>query len=380
MSFSFGFYNAVDHDRRYDAVQMSEIFDGIINDGVYATYGDHFIVKASTNNNEVIVGSGRAWFDHTWNKNDADIPITAPDSELLLKRIDALVIDVNSNIESRTNSLTWVQGEPSVNNPIKPTLIDEPSHHQHPLAYITRNANAVKINEADIENVVGTDECPFVTGIIETISTSALVAQWAAQWQDWMTGQQTDFLSWSTEQKNSFASWMAGEKVEFDDWFANLHYVLDGDVAGHLQNEIDDIKATASGSIFRISTTNQSLYGKIVRLYDSNDIELGSATFDSNGYAEIKGITKIGALKFVATDGSQTGTTNLVIEYFGNYPVDLSFWAATINITTNSSELYGQTITIEKDGVILGNTPFSMEGTATYIATAPGLYTFSVTY
>ena len=38
MAFSYGFYNAVDHDRRYDAVQMSQIFDGIISDVVYATY------------------------------------------------------------------------------------------------------------------------------------------------------------------------------------------------------------------------------------------------------------------------------------------------------------------------------------------------------
>ena len=48
MAFSFGFYNAVNHDRRYDAVQFGQIFDGIISDGVYATYKKALIVKASS--------------------------------------------------------------------------------------------------------------------------------------------------------------------------------------------------------------------------------------------------------------------------------------------------------------------------------------------
>ena len=34
MSLTSGFYNSLDGDRTYNAEQMSELFDGIINDGI----------------------------------------------------------------------------------------------------------------------------------------------------------------------------------------------------------------------------------------------------------------------------------------------------------------------------------------------------------
>ena len=37
MSFKYGFYNSVNGDRRYDAVDFGRIFDGVINDGVFGT-------------------------------------------------------------------------------------------------------------------------------------------------------------------------------------------------------------------------------------------------------------------------------------------------------------------------------------------------------
>ena len=97
MAFSFGFYNSFNHDRRYNSIQISMIFDGIISDGIYATVGEAMVVKATSEDNVVVVGPGRGWFDHTWNYNDADLPVNAPISDVLLKRIDALVLDINAN-------------------------------------------------------------------------------------------------------------------------------------------------------------------------------------------------------------------------------------------------------------------------------------------
>ena len=48
MSLTFGFYNSLNNDRSYDAVDISRIFDGIINDGVYLSIGEKFAVKAAT--------------------------------------------------------------------------------------------------------------------------------------------------------------------------------------------------------------------------------------------------------------------------------------------------------------------------------------------
>ena len=70
MAFTCGFFNSQNGDRKYNAEQMASIFDGLIKDGVYDTVGDIFAVTPGTGM-QVRVGSGRAWFAHTWNNNDA---------------------------------------------------------------------------------------------------------------------------------------------------------------------------------------------------------------------------------------------------------------------------------------------------------------------
>ena len=91
-SITCGFFNSL-NDRKYDASQMSAIFDGLINDGIFASVGSAFVVKASTGNT-VTIGTGKAWFNHTWTNNDAILPIKCDPSEVLLDRIDAIVIEV----------------------------------------------------------------------------------------------------------------------------------------------------------------------------------------------------------------------------------------------------------------------------------------------
>lgn len=216
MAFSFGFYNSFNHDRRYNSIQISMIFDGIITDGIYATLGEAMVVKATEEDNVVVVGPGRGWFDHTWNYNDADLPVNAPISDVLLKRIDALVIDINANENFRDNKIMWVQGTPS-SNPVRPTMINTLEHHQYPLCYVDRKPNVEKILQSDITNMVGSSECPFVTGILETINIDQLLLQWKDQWAqfvityensatEWMDDQKADFASYYTEFKRQMAA------------------------------------------------------------------------------------------------------------------------------------------------------------------------------
>lgn len=187
MAFTYGFYNSFNHDRVYDAIQLSSIFDGIILDGVYATYGEAFIVRTTGAANQVSVGAGRAWFYHTWNLNDATMLMAAPASDPYGTRIDALVIDVNSSEKYRENSLMWVKGSAVASgSPAKPTLINTVYRKQYPLCYITRKPNVEVINQEDIENRVGSSECPFVTGVLETIDIDLLLLQWKDQWSQFV--------------------------------------------------------------------------------------------------------------------------------------------------------------------------------------------------
>lgn len=267
MAITSGFYNALNHDRQYEATQIGSIFDGIIEDGIYETIGQKFMVTASGNGLVVNVGTGRAWFDHTWTLNDAILPIEMDEAELVLDRIDAVVLEVDASLSGRTNAVKTVKGTPS-SQPVKPTLINTEEVHQYPLAYVSIKAEQTLIEQSDIENAVGTSATPFVVGVLEMMDVDALVAQWQTQFENMMRDDQQDFTNWEIMVKAAYEAWFAGvqaqmeedidefetwestTKTTFDTWFQNLQDELDENQAAHLQRQI--------GTLSFLTTTNKS--------------------------------------------------------------------------------------------------------------------------
>ena len=64
----------------------------------------------------------------------------------------------------------------------------------------------------------------------------------------------------------------------------------------------------------------------------------------------------------------------------GTYPLVLNRYTVTINISTNSSDLYGAAITVRLNGNIKEVIYFNGAGQAQYTAREEGAYSFSVTY
>ncbi len=160
--FSFGFYNSINKDRRYDAVQVSQIFDGVISDGVYPTYGARFHTDKYAPR-VVRIDSGRAWFNHTWNLNDGPIYMEALASDANANRYDAVVIEVNSNPEVRRNEIKWVKG-PSISGgvPEFPVMTHTEYINQYPLVYVYRPAGTNDIpDDGGIINNAGNPSCPW---------------------------------------------------------------------------------------------------------------------------------------------------------------------------------------------------------------------------
>lgn len=231
MSFASGFFNSVDHDRLYDATDISRLFDGLIRDGIFASIGDCLVVKQSNQMN-VTVGTGRAWFNHTWSYNDALYPVTIPLSEILMDRIDAVVLEINSVESVRANSIKLIKGTPS-STPTKPALTNTKEVHQYPLAYVTVGKEVTSIRQADIENCVGTSACPFVTGILEVISIEQLIPQWkdilnrfveenTANFNTWMNGEKQDYQAWLTAAKKEITDWQATSKSDYQKWYDSI--------------------------------------------------------------------------------------------------------------------------------------------------------------
>lgn len=255
MSVSSGFFNSLNGDRKYNAAQMSAIFDGLIIDGVFASIGTAFAVKAA-GGLTVNVGIGKAWFDHTWTVNDSILPMTAPEAEVLLDRIDAVVLEVNGMESVRNNTIKFVKGNPS-SAPSRPTLTNEGNVHQYPLCYIYRKYGTAVINQADITPMVGTESTPFVTGILQTISLDELLGKWqdeldrftdarSKEVDDWIAQEESDFTAWFNKMKADLQQeqtvldqWIASEQADFLAWYNQMKDQLSGDVAGNLQLKID---------------------------------------------------------------------------------------------------------------------------------------------
>ena len=203
MALTCGFYDSLNGDRKYNAYQMSSLFDGLISDGVYAGIGTGFAVTVTSGMN-IAVDSGRAWFDHTWTYNGSKYTMTLEAADALRDRIDAVVLEINSSTAARANTLAIVKGT-AATNPVRPTLSKNGTKKQYALAYIRVKAGATSLSQADITYVVGTGETPYVTGVLQSVGIDAQVAQWNA---------------------------------EFNEWFENLKAQLSGNIATNLQNQI----------------------------------------------------------------------------------------------------------------------------------------------
>lgn len=262
MSVTSGFFNSLNGDRRYNAEQMSSIFDGIINDGIFANIGTAFGVRADVGN-AITVGIGRAWFNSTWILNDAVLPITADASEVLLDRYDAVVIEIDHSDSVRAGSIKIIKGTPS-SSPQRPTMVSTMDVHQYPLAYIYRKAGASGIVQADITSMIGTGSCPYITGILQVLGIDNIVAQWQDQWAQW-------FASQTQEGNNQMTQWMGDKQLEFNTWFGNLQTILDGDTASNLAQQILEL---------------QQKFGTLAKeycIYQSLDDSDGNAIEDSYG-------------------------------------------------------------------------------------------------
>lgn len=240
MSVTSGFFNSLNGDRKYNAEQMSAIFDGIINNGVFANIGTAFKVTANGTDAELTVGIGRAWFNSAWVYNDAILPIEMEQSEVVLNRYDAIIIEIDHSDSGRTGMIKAVSGIPS-STPERPTMLRSAYVNQYPLAYIYRAAGSTTITQADVTNAVGTSECPYITGILQVQNIDNIVAQWQGEWDNWSAQWnqwEAAWDQWFSEQTMNVdaetSAWLSQMQSNFESWFASLQIILDGDVAANL--------------------------------------------------------------------------------------------------------------------------------------------------
>jgi hypothetical protein len=87
-------------------------------------------------------------------------------------------------------------GTPASTDVQKPVPVVQNGEKYIPVCYVTVETDVTSITAAKIENCVVTDACPFVSGILKTISAEELLTQWEAQWNEWLVIKQNKFFNY----------------------------------------------------------------------------------------------------------------------------------------------------------------------------------------
>lgn len=346
-SVTCGFYNGHENDetpRVYDAIQFGSLFDGLISDGVFATYGDAFIVtkyeetdstattvRITDPDNAITVGSGRAWLNHTWTLNDAPLPIQCDslnNQPSSMGRYDAVVIEVNT--ETRDNSIKVITGELS-DEPVFPELTNTDTIHQYPLCFIHRhwseNDKNFNIRSGDIYSTIGikwweiygnmglgrTDNdisnikpCPIVLGALATIDPDKLLIEWTSRLKEfeddrtaeldaWKYNEWAEFILWRQEQQQAFTDWNEDLTTLAEDWLAGLQEQLSTNQAVNLQSQISE---------------------EVIRRILLNGFTDGTKTFSDDG-SVITSVWGVYSLVKTFTNNFNTCTTVLAKNEYG---------------------------------------------------------------
>lgn len=173
---TYGFYNSVNKDRQYDAEQISKMFDGLINDGVYANYKEALKIVPGSGRRQIVIRPGRAWFNGTWTLVDGDgHSFYIMGSQVETTYYIYLCVDKNE----RRNSIAWY-------SKVQDTKPDEGKFF-HLMGQVTIPAGADTITEDMIVDLRGSSHCPFVTGVLETADFEQIVRETCEEnWLLWL--------------------------------------------------------------------------------------------------------------------------------------------------------------------------------------------------
>lgn len=145
MAVTYGFFDSRSGDRKYNAQQMTEFYDGIVTEGVFQHKDGGLAVTAGTGLS-VSVASGRAIVQNRWLKNDAAMTLQISAASETYARKDAVVIRLNTS--ARTISILVKTGTPAA-SPTAPSMTRSGSTYEMALAYVNVAAGATSVTVTD---------------------------------------------------------------------------------------------------------------------------------------------------------------------------------------------------------------------------------------
>lgn len=203
MALTYGFFNSVNGDRKYNADQMSEYFKGLVSNGVYQNVGASLHVLEGSGMN-VNVQTGRAIIDCKWLNLDAVLTVPIAAAHVTLDRWTAVIARLDRT--NRVMEIATKDGTPA-SSPLRPTLSNNETIKELCLAMVYVPAGATSITQANITDMRSSQYCGWVTGLIDQVDTSQLFLQYQCAYNAAI---------------NDMEAWQDNVKVQFDSWFKTL--------------------------------------------------------------------------------------------------------------------------------------------------------------
>lgn len=246
MSENYGFFNSQkqtdgSYDRPYDANDFARFFSQFISNGVYKGDGLNVVPKDGLT---VTLRAGKAFINGYWYELTEDVDFTLSANSASGTRYDLITITLD-----KTQRKIYARKKENVYAGL-PERSD--SVYDLGVARISVGVGTSTITGSMIEDMrANNDFCGFVTGLIEQVDFQSLFNQFQSQ---------------------------------FDEWFDGIKNKLGTDIAGSLQNQIDDINEK---TVVIEKTTNE-----IGGLYIAYAVSFPSGFNKSNCYVKSIGIVK----------------------------------------------------------------------------------------
>lgn len=235
-------------DRPFNADDFAKYFGTLIKNGVFPNPSTNFQCIADQETMAVKMEAGIAWIEGHLRYDDNVHILEIDTADSVLDRIDRIVL--RKDVLDR--DIHWVvkKGEMS-GKPVAPTLQRDENAWELGIADVKVAHGTVSISQSMVTDTrLNTELCGLVTGVVTQIDTTTLfnqLEQWKTEYIEatntWTTEQEQAFLNWKQLFETAATDWRAGEEQKFDEWLQSIKGKLSGDVAGNLQNQIEDLKA-----------------------------------------------------------------------------------------------------------------------------------------
>lgn len=224
------------YDRAVSSAPLRALIEKLFSTGIMANINNCFRVVSMGGMNIKVYG-GLAIVKGCIKLETADTNFTIPVGGGQ-KRIDTVVLRLNTNNDVRSLELAIKNGTPAT-NPSAPALTRNESVYEIGLADLHVNANVTAISQSNINDTrLNSTRCGVISSISQ-FDTTAIYDQIQAD----------------------MAEFKAEEQAQFLEWYQTIQNILDQSAAGHLQNEINEVAGNLSALGTRVSTAETKLNG-----------------------------------------------------------------------------------------------------------------------